>query len=256
MRLNHYLFLYKNFLLDIMVKITRVPTGIDGLDRLLHGGFPLGSTTLLVGAAGTGKSTFCKQFAWEGIREGELAIVLLSGEPVSSFIGTMQGMGWAIEGHKQGIQFVDLYSWRAQASFKDSNPGYNIASPSDLNDLNKEFKGLLEKADGRRVRVIVDSISDALLYNSPQSVFKFMQLFVAQVRHKGATALAVLEGGLHPEDQSNTLEYITDNLIEMKLGGGKRQMRIRKMASTQHPLNWISYTIGKGIEMKVSPIFG
>jgi len=157
---------------------------------------------------------------------------------------------------RENTFFIDLYSWRAQTTSKDANSGYNVISPTDLNDLHKEFKDTLKKADGRKVRVVIDSISDALLYNSPQSVFKFMQLFVAQVRHKGAVGVVVIEEGLHPEDQNNTLEYITDNLLELKLDDGKRHMRIRKMTSTQHPLNWINYTIDNGIHMKVSPIFG
>jgi len=44
----------------------RVPTGIDGLDPLIEGGFPRGSLVLLAGSPGTGKTIFSMQFLWKG----------------------------------------------------------------------------------------------------------------------------------------------------------------------------------------------
>ena len=46
-------------------------SGLPGLDTLLGGGLPTGSTTLLVGPAGSGKSSTATQFALHALRQGE-----------------------------------------------------------------------------------------------------------------------------------------------------------------------------------------
>ena len=46
----------------------RVPTGIDGLDPLIEGGFPKGSLVLLAGNPGTGKTIFSMQFLYRGVK--------------------------------------------------------------------------------------------------------------------------------------------------------------------------------------------
>lgn len=48
-----------------------ISIGIEGLDELLYGGIIKGSTTLLIGPPGTGKSYICHQFIHEGLRRGE-----------------------------------------------------------------------------------------------------------------------------------------------------------------------------------------
>jgi circadian clock protein KaiC len=47
----------------------RVPTGIDGLDPLIEGGFPRGSLVLLAGNPGTGKTIFSMQFLYNGAED-------------------------------------------------------------------------------------------------------------------------------------------------------------------------------------------
>jgi KaiC/GvpD/RAD55 family RecA-like ATPase len=47
----------------------RVKTGIEGLDKMLNGGFLRGRSILLSGPAGTGKSTLAMQFAYKGATE-------------------------------------------------------------------------------------------------------------------------------------------------------------------------------------------
>ena len=45
----------------------RCPTGIEGLDDLIDGGFPRGRVILLAGTCGTGKTTFAVQYLVNGI---------------------------------------------------------------------------------------------------------------------------------------------------------------------------------------------
>ena len=45
------------------------PSGIQGLDELLSGGFPKDRTILVVGSPGTGKTILAAQFLYKGIQE-------------------------------------------------------------------------------------------------------------------------------------------------------------------------------------------
>jgi circadian clock protein KaiC len=60
---------------------TRVTTGVPGLDEMMNGGYFLGSTTLVVGITGSGKSVMALQYIAEGTRQGERSIMLTLDEP-------------------------------------------------------------------------------------------------------------------------------------------------------------------------------
>ena len=52
----------------------RITSGIPGFDERIGNGFIRGTTTAIIGAAGTAKSTFSFQFISEGIRKDEPGI--------------------------------------------------------------------------------------------------------------------------------------------------------------------------------------
>jgi circadian clock protein KaiC len=54
----------------------RLPSGIPGLDELLHGGFWRGATSVLAGISGSGKSVMGLQFIAEGVRRGERGLMV------------------------------------------------------------------------------------------------------------------------------------------------------------------------------------
>jgi circadian clock protein KaiC len=56
--------------------LMRVSSGISGLDDMIEGGLPFPSTLLLAGDTGSGKTTFCLQFLFEGARNGEKGLYL------------------------------------------------------------------------------------------------------------------------------------------------------------------------------------
>jgi circadian clock protein KaiC len=61
---------------------TRVTTGIPGLDEVTNGGYFVGSTTVVVGISGVGKSVMGLQYIAEGARRGERSLMLSLDEQV------------------------------------------------------------------------------------------------------------------------------------------------------------------------------
>jgi KaiC/GvpD/RAD55 family RecA-like ATPase len=72
----------------------RVPTGVPGFDELVGGGLPLGSTTLLTGQPGTGKSIFALQYIFNGIQKGENGIYVYSESSTESLEKQAIGFGF------------------------------------------------------------------------------------------------------------------------------------------------------------------
>ena len=72
---------------------TKMPSGIGPLDDLLGGGLEKGTSTLFVGAPGTGKSTVAVQFALAAAQRGECAALFLFDESISTMLTRCKGMG-------------------------------------------------------------------------------------------------------------------------------------------------------------------
>lgn len=72
---------------------TRVSTGIPGLDPLVNGGYFLGSTTVMVGISGVGKSVMGLQYLAEGVRRGERGLMLSLDEQVPQILRNAASLG-------------------------------------------------------------------------------------------------------------------------------------------------------------------
>jgi circadian clock protein KaiC len=77
---------------------TELPSGNSELDRLLCGGLPLGTSTLLLGPAGTGKSTIATQFAIAAAKKGQRAALFVFDENIGTFRSRSRKLGLAVEG--------------------------------------------------------------------------------------------------------------------------------------------------------------
>nr|WP_047197206.1 ATPase domain-containing protein [Caldimonas brevitalea] len=74
-------------------------SGVTGLDELLGGGLERGTSTLVTGAPGTGKSTVAVTFAVAAAARGERAAVFLFDESVSTLLKRMRGLGNDLQPH-------------------------------------------------------------------------------------------------------------------------------------------------------------
>ena len=72
---------------------TRITTGVPGLDALVNGGYLLGSTTVISGISGVGKSVMGLQYIAEGARCGQRSLMLSLDEQVPQIIRNANSIG-------------------------------------------------------------------------------------------------------------------------------------------------------------------
>jgi circadian clock protein KaiC len=78
-----------------------VSSGIKELDQLLGGGLDRGTTTLILGSAGTGKSTLALQYAAEMAGRGDRGIVFCFDETRAIMLARSKALGIDLEPHIQ-----------------------------------------------------------------------------------------------------------------------------------------------------------
>lgn len=76
----------------------RCKPGISKLDELLGDGIPRGSSLLVGGVAGTGKTLLLLEFIYRGARAGEKGILFSFEETAERLLATARGLGWDFEG--------------------------------------------------------------------------------------------------------------------------------------------------------------
>jgi KaiC/GvpD/RAD55 family RecA-like ATPase len=125
-----------------MMKMTinRVKSGIEGLDELIQGGFPQGSTILVSGSAGTGKTIFGLQYLYHGAKSNEPGIYLTVEESKENIIDQGAQFGWDLE--------------------KLENEGKLIMNVMKESDIEGILDKLKVEAEGIKAkRLVVDSLS-------------------------------------------------------------------------------------------------
>jgi len=74
-------------------------SGIDAMDDLLGGGLERGTSTLIVGAAGTGKSTLAAQFVSAAAGRGQRSAMFIFDESKNTLFTRMDGLGINLRQH-------------------------------------------------------------------------------------------------------------------------------------------------------------
>src|SRR5688572_26859957 len=76
-----------------------LPSGIEQLDQLLGGGIARGTSTLIVGPAGTGKSSLASQFVLAAARRGLNASLFFFDESTHTWLARCAGLGIDLQEH-------------------------------------------------------------------------------------------------------------------------------------------------------------
>ena len=141
-----------------LVSTHRVPTGVQRLDAMLGGkGFYQGSSVLVSGTAGTGKSSLAVHFVDAACRRGERAIYFTFEEGAEQIIRNMRSIGidldqWVRRGllqfaaHRPTTYGLEKHLLMMQRSINDFDPAVVVVDPlnSFVVDGNQmDVKGML-----------------------------------------------------------------------------------------------------------------
>lgn len=203
----------------------RCPTGIEGLDEVLHGGLIPHRAYLARGGPGTGKTTLGLHFLQVGVARGEraLLITLESNEAQLRTDAVAQGLGL------DGVHVLDLSPTR---EFFAENQSYDIFSPADV-ERDPTTKQIIETVQAQRPqRVFVDAIT-TLRYLSPDA-FQFRKQALSFLRYlveSGATVLMSSEPTVAVPDDD--LRFMSDGILDLEVsqehGTRRRTLSISKM---------------------------
>lgn len=78
------------------IEQTQIASGVAQLDALLGGGIEKGTSTLFLGAPGTGKSSIAMQFAIAAARRGECAALFIFDESIATLCTRCEGLGMTV----------------------------------------------------------------------------------------------------------------------------------------------------------------
>jgi len=211
----------------------RTPTVIEGLDRLIQGGFPRGSVNLVAGPAGSGKTLFAVQFAYNGATVfDEPAAYLALEESRDSVDRVMTGFGMDRKGLEEAGKFflIDLGAIRVGSS----RDGLAVG----LRELEDFLRSCI--AATRVKRVVLDSLcAVGLRYRSLSDLREEMFSFTRFLRDTGVTSLLITES---PEGGRLTRygieQFLADSFLHLALEDVKGELRrvltVRKMRFTKH----------------------
>ncbi|MFH1752015.1 MAG: ATPase domain-containing protein [archaeon] len=74
--------------------VERIPTGIEGFDELIQNGLVKGSTVLVSGGPGTGKSIFCLQALYNNSLKGKKTLFITFEQSPERVLMQMEQFGW------------------------------------------------------------------------------------------------------------------------------------------------------------------
>jgi circadian clock protein KaiC len=195
----------------------RCPTGVPGLDEVLHGGLVSERAYLVRGGPGTGKTTLGLHFLLTGVARGEsvLLITLESNEAQLRADAAVLGLDLG------AVTVLDLSPTR---EFFAENRSYDIFSPADV-ERDPTTQQIVRAIQERKpARVFVDAIT-TLRYLAPDA-FQFRKQALSFLRflvEHGATTLMSSEPTASVPDDD--LRFMSDGIIEMDVSPDHGTMR-------------------------------
>ena len=198
------------------VALERVPTGVAGLDRLLGDGLWRGSTSLLAGPTGSGKTTIGLQFALAGLTMGEPALYVNFQENPTQLARAIAGLGGDVsELQGQGLHLL-----------------YTSSVELQIDHLIVQMFAMIEQHGIRRV--VLDAIGDLSLASADvHRTHDYLYALVQRFAVAGITALLLLEdvthgpmaGGSPVASEFGRLSYMCDNLLLLEINRGEKLSR-------------------------------
>lgn len=212
-----------------------ISTGIRELDQMLEGGIMRGTSTLVLGAAGVGKSTVCSRFACTAIDRGESAAVYLFDESREVYLERSAGLGIDLVPH--------LKSGRLHLQQLDPA---EIPPGEFVNDIRARVES--------GVSVVVIDSMNGWMNAMPGEQYLQLQMheLLSYLGMQGVATFLILaqQGVMGPMQSQIDISYLADAIILMRyfeaLGEIRKAISVFKKRSGPHEATIREFRLSPG----------
>ena len=218
-----------------------IKSGIAALDTLLGGGPERGTSTLLLGPAGSGKSTIAIQYAVAAAARGDHASIFAFDESLRTLETRTQALGIRF---KEGLE-------AGEVRLQQIDPAE--MSPGEFTDLVRQSVEI----DGAKV-IVIDSLN-GYLNAMPDAKFLVNQLheLLTYLGRRGVTTILVAaQHGIVGADMDSPVDasYLADSVVLLRFfeyaGNVKKAISVVKKRSGPHEESIRELRFGeKGIQL-------
>jgi circadian clock protein KaiC len=223
------------------LRSARCSIGIRELDAMLGGGIPAGDSVLVAGPTGAGKSILATQFAAEGVRRGERAVVAVFEEHPESYIERARRLGFDLRA-MIAAGTLDLMDQRR----------LDLSVDETLQEIRARVEGL------GATRVVIDSISGFEAALAPTFRQDFRESFhrmMVTLSALGITLLSIVEipeASDYLRFSPYNISYLADDVLAMRYveleGEIRKVIAVIKMRGSDHSRALRAYDVtGSGL---------
>jgi circadian clock protein KaiC len=224
----------------VITQRKQLKSGIPALDELLGGGLEEGTSTLVAGPPGTGKSSLASQFVAAAAQRGQSTAMFLFEEAASNLLNRADGLGMPVRAHHaSGLLTI------RQVDPAELSPGEFAAAVCQAAD------------DGARV-VVIDSIN-GYLNAMPDERFLTTHLheLLTYLGQRGVVTILVgVQQGMLGGSMSTTVDasYLADNVLMLRYfehdGEVKQAVSVFKKRGSLHERTIRQFSMSsRGIEV-------
>jgi len=232
----------------------RVKTGIKDLDSIIEGGLPKSSITLVSGSPGSGKSIFCFQFLYEGVKEGGKGLFLTLDKKVDGVLVQAKELGFdfqtAIEKKLVKFLFLNMNKKLVYETMTNEilSGEYNRIVLDSITPLSEMPIYIKNMESNRDISIIgpEEFPSDS---NLPVRRLHLRYILNALETAKSTSVVtSELPMGSSLLSRDGISEFLVDGVIVLSLDPtmDRRKLSVMKMRNTNHTLKPQDIEIGKG----------
>jgi len=223
----------------------RCPSGVEGLDDILAGGFPRGCLYLVQGDPGSGKTTLALQFLLEGLRRGEKVFYITLSETKQELVHVARSHGWSLD----KIPVLDL---AVVENLLRPEAQTTVFHPSEV-ELTKISQLLLDEVRKTQpARVAFDSLSEFRLMAETPLRYRRQLLALKQEFAKFKSTVLLLDDRMDTRAVVDPhVLSLTDGVMDMEqlspdYGTSRRRLRVLKLRAVKFREGYHDYIIATG----------
>jgi KaiC/GvpD/RAD55 family RecA-like ATPase len=222
----------------------KLRTGLIGLNPLLDGGINKNSITVIIGAAGCGKTTFATQFLRRGLEIGNDGLFISLDENKEQLITEAREMGW---------YNISDYIKSESLIFIDAN-GKNFSE-----FVREELPNFVSEWEGSNTRIVIDPLTPIIWANEDRYTQReLLMLLFKEIKRIGTSVCTLEEHGISGDlSGSETFipMYLSDSIVHLRFVRNnsctQRQMEILKCRNSKHSNRLHFFRIIKGFGLVI-----